>query len=181
MRTMTGLWAGLLLGMASLVASVTHAEDTVGPEAGEPVAVQVEDLKKELIRLNRDLFILEEDLLFPASTQVAVFLSVNSGQFLRLDNVKLKINGDVVAAHLYTERQNLALERGGMQRLYTGNLKTGQHEITAFVEGLGPNDRMVKQAATLTVEKDADVLALEIQISDQSSNYQPAVTLVEWE
>ena len=90
------------------------------------VAERVEDLKKKVIRLNRDLFILEEDLLFPASTRIAVFLSVDTGKFLELDAVKLKVNDEIVASHLYTERQVKALERGGRQRLYVGNLKTGR-------------------------------------------------------
>lgn len=174
------LTASLLLFLWSLVAIPSHAQEA-GPVDGEPVASQVESLKQDVIRLNRDLFILEEDLLFPASTQVAVFLSVSSGQFLKLDAVKLKIDGEVVAAHLYTDRQNRALERGGMQRLFTGNLKAGEHEITAFVEGVGPDNREYKQGATLQVSKSEERLALEIRIQDQESNYQPSVSLVEWE
>lgn len=145
------------------------------------VAENVESLKKKVIRLNRDLFILEEDLLFPASTQFAVFVSVDSGQFLKLDAIKLKVNGDVVASYLYTERQVKALERGGMQRLYVGNLKTGSHEVTAFVEGIGPDNRAYKQAATLDFEKDTGTAALEIRIQDRSSDYQPTVSIVAWE
>lgn len=145
------------------------------------VADQVEDLKKQVIRLNRDLFILEEDLLFPASTRFAVFLTLDTGRFLHLDAVKLKVDGEVVAAHLYTERQVRALQRGGMQRLYMGNLKTGSHEITAFVEGIGPDERPYKKAATLQFEKDTDTAALEIRIQDRSSDYQPDVSIVEWE
>ena len=98
-----------------------------------PVALSVEQLKKKVIELNRDLFILEEDLLFPANTQFAVFVSLDTGKFLQLDSMKLKVDGEIVAAHLYTERQIKSLQRGGMQRLYIGNLKTGEHDITAFV------------------------------------------------
>lgn len=146
-----------------------------------PIATQIEDLKKQVIELNRDLFILEEDLLFPASTQIAVFLSVDTGQFLRLDSVKLKVGEEIVAAHLYTDRQIRALERGGMQRLYVGNLKSGEHDITAFVEGVGPENREYKQAATRRVNKGTDVMALEVRVSDASSNYQPQVQILEWE
>lgn len=145
------------------------------------VAQSVESLKKQVIRLNRDLFILEEDLLFPASTQFAVFVSVDTGQFLKLDAVKLKVDGDVVASYLYTERQVQALERGGMQRLYVGNLKTGNHEVTAFVEGIGPDNRAYKQAATLDFEKGTGTAALEIRVQDRSSDYQPTVSIVAWD
>lgn len=169
------LAALMLLTGAAVAAEPDAAEDT------RAVAERVEDLKKKVIRLNRDLFILEEDLLFPASTQFAVFLSVDAGQFLKLDAVKLKVNGEIVASHLYTERQVTALERGGMQRLYMGNLKTGTHEVTAFVEGMGPDNRAYKQAATLAFDKGTETAALEIRIQDRSSDYQPVVSIVEWE
>lgn len=147
----------------------------------QPVALSVEELKKKVIRLNRDLFILEEDLLFPANTQFAVFLSLDTGEFMQLDTVKLKINDDIVATHLYTERQLKALQRGGMQRLYMGNLKTGEHEVTVFVEGMGPDQRAYKKAATMTLNKDTDQKAVEVRIQDQSADYHAHVSLVEWE
>lgn len=157
------------------------AQEEVQANDEESVALSIEELKKQVIGLNRDLFILEEDLLFPASTQFAVFLSLDTGKFLKLDSVKLKVNDDTVAAHLYTERQVKALQRGGMQRLHIGNLKTGSHEVTVFVEGIGPDNRPYKQAATLGFDKGTDTAALEVRIRDRSSNYQPEVAIVEWE
>ena len=145
-----------------------------------PVALSVEQLKKKIIELNRDLFILEEDLLFPANTQFAVFVSLDTGKFLQLDSMKLKVDGEIVAAHLYTERQIKSLQRGGMQRLYIGNLKTGEHEITAFVDGIGPDKHPYKIAVTTKIIKKTDIISLEIQISDQSSNFEPRIDIVEW-
>lgn len=170
----------LLAALVLLTSPAVFPEPATAKDS-KAVAERVQDLKKKVIRLNRDLFILEEDLLFPASTQFVVFLSVDTGKFLELDAVKLKVNGDVVAAHLYTERQSKALERGGMQRLYIGNLKTGAHEVTAFVEGIGPDNRAYKQAATLALEKGTETAALEIRIQDRSSDYEPMVSIVEWE
>ncbi len=157
------------------------AQEDVKADEEDSVAMSIEELKKQVIGLNRDLFILEEDLLFPASTQFAVFLSLDTGKFLKLDSVKLKVNDDTVAAHLYTARQVKALQRGGMQRLHIGNLKTGSHEVTVFVEGIGPDNRPYKQAATLDFDKGTDTAALEVRIRDRSSNYQPEVAIVEWE
>jgi len=172
----------LLAALTLILAAPAVAQTDPGAEENDTaVAEQVEALKKKVIRLNRDLFILEEDLLFPANTQVAVFLSVDAGKFLKLDAVKLKVNEEIVASHLYTERQVTALERGGMQRLYVGNLKTGVHQMTAFVEGIGPDQRPYKQAASLKFEKGTGTSALEIRIQDRSSNYQPSVSIVEWE
>jgi len=150
------------------------------PEETAPVALSVEELKKKVIELNRDLFILEEDLLFPANTQFAVFVSLDTGKFLQLDSMKLKVDGEIVAAHLYTERQIKSLQRGGMQRLYIGNLKTGAHEITAFVYGIGPDSAAYKKAVTTKIIKETDIKSLEIKIKDNSSNFEPSIEIVEW-
>lgn len=176
----------LMLLFCSAVVHVAHAESKADDATAEqtealPVAKSVEALKRQVIQLNRDLFILEEDLLFPANTQFAVYLSLNTGQFLQLDSVKLKVDDEIVAAHLYTERQIKALQRGGMQRLHLGNLKTGDHEVTVFVEGIGPDKRSYKHAASLNMNKGTDVKALEVRIQDQSANFQPTVEIVEWD
>ena len=84
---------------------------------------KVQSLKKEVMNLNRDLLVLEEELLFPTSTQVAVFLSIDVGNYFRLDSVQLKIDDKIVANHLYTQQEVDALGRGGVQRLYLGNVK----------------------------------------------------------
>jgi len=173
----TLLLCSLLVGLC--LRDAVAAEPVADTEA--PVAISVEELKKKVIATNRDLFILEEDLLFPASTQFAVYLSLDTGKFLQLDSVKLKVGDDIVASHLYTERQVRALQNGAMQRIHIGNLKTGSHEVTAFVEGIGPENRAYKQAATLTFDKGTETKALEIRIQDQSADYQPHVSIVEWE
>lgn len=164
--------------------TLTQETPTQMPEQGLPesqVSLSVEELKKQVIKLNRDLFILEEDLLFPANTQVVVYLSFSTGKFINLDSVTLKIDDEIVASHLYTDRQLKALKRGSMQRLYMGNLKTGEHEITAVLNGIGPNKEAYKLAASSKVVKDTDIKALEIRIEDQSSTYQPSVSVIEWE
>ena len=147
----------------------------------EQVSLSVEELKKQVIKLNRDLFILEEDLLFPANTQLVVYLSFSTGKFLDMDSISLKVDDEVVAAHLYTERQLKALQRGGMQRLYMGNLKTGEHEVTAILHGIGPNKEDYKLAASKRIEKGTELKALEIRIEDQSATYQPRISVLEWE
>jgi len=173
----------LIVFAYSTFAAAEPASESVITDDSEPksIAISVEDLKRQVIQLNRDLFILEEDLLFPANTQFAVYLSLDTGKFLRLDSTKLKVDDEIVAAHLYTERQIKALQRGGMQRLHLGNLKTGEHEVTVFVEGIGPNNRPYKHAASLMIDKGTDVKALEVRIRDESSTYQPSVDIVEWD
>ncbi|HEV8443094.1 MAG TPA: hypothetical protein VGQ27_06420, partial [Steroidobacteraceae bacterium] len=57
----------------------------------------VQDLKKDVVDLNKELFMLEEELLFPANTQVAVFVSMDIGEFFALDSLTLKIDNKEVA------------------------------------------------------------------------------------
>lgn len=142
---------------------------------------QLESLKQRVLELNRDLLILEEELLFPATTQVSVFLSMDVGKFFNLDSVKLMIDDQLVASHLYTEQQLDALFRGGVQRLYLGNLKSGAHEVSAIFVGIGPDGREYKRGARLAIEKDEDPKVLEIRINDATATMQPEFAIREWE
>ena len=172
-------WGNLLMLLALLAAAVLNS--LAQPLQAQPpeVAQKIEDLQKELIALNRDLYVLEEDLLFPSSTQVAVFLSMDVGEYFRLDAVELKLDDDSVTHYLYTARQVDALQRGGMQRLYVGNISQGQHELTAFFTGIGPENRPYKRAVNIAFEKDSDAKALELQIVDSTGSHQPEFLAVE--
>jgi hypothetical protein len=142
---------------------------------------QVQGLKKDVVDLNRDLFILEEELLFPANTQVAVFLAVDVGDFFALDSVQLKIDNKEVINYLYTPREVEALLKGGVQRLYLGNLKVGQHELVAFFNGKGPNERPYKRGASIKFEKGIGAKYLELKINDRQRKLQPEFEIKDWE
>lgn len=146
----------------------------------QPAATpQVENLKASVLNLNRDLLILEEELLYPPSNQVAVYLSMDLGQFFNLDAVKLEIDNKLVSSELYTDKQINALYRGGVQRLYVGNLKAGQHEISAFFTGRGPHQDY-KRGAKLVVTKTQTPLVLELKIIDSTAQLQPTFEIKEW-
>jgi hypothetical protein len=142
---------------------------------------EVQGLKKEVLDLNRDLFMLEEELLFPANTQVAVFLSLDVGTFFELDSVQVKLDNKEVANYLYTDREVEALNRGGVHRVFIGNLKTGKHELVAFFTGKGPHERDYKRGANLNFEKGVGAKYLELKISDRQSAQQPEFKVKEWE
>ena len=149
-------------------------------ENASELSEQLQQLKAEVLKLNRELFILEEDLLFPASTQVAIFVSVDIGKFFKLDSVEVKINEQEVAGFLYTDRQRIALEQGGIQKLYLGNLKTGVHQLTAIFIGLDNEGRSIKRAVNYTFTKEEDALMLELKLVDNTSNYRSEVVVEEW-
>ena len=163
---------------ATDTAVMTTAEKPTN-EPEQPLAIQIEALKKQLIKLNRDLFILEEELLFPANTQLSVLLAVDADETFSLDSVKLKIDDEVVTQYLYTDRQIHALKRGGVQRLYMGNLRAGEHELTAVFIGYGPNNREYKRAATLTFNKETGQKTIEVKISASEGSYQPEFSVIE--
>ena len=142
---------------------------------------QVQDLKKEVLNLNKELFILEEDLLFPANTQFSIFLSMDIGQLFDLDSVQINVDGKNISNHLYTQREINALKRGGVQRVYHGNIASGKHELVAFFTGKGPNKRAYKRGTTIEIEKTSSPLFVELKIIDNLSKQQPEFKTRVWE
>ena len=141
----------------------------------------VKNLKTEVLDLNRDLFMLEEELLFPANTQVAVFISMDIGSLFSLDSVQVQLNGKEVSNYLYTQRESDALLQGGVHRVYLGNLKVGEHELVAFFVGQGPHERDYKRGATMTFEKGIGAKFVELRISDRERKQQPEFVVREWD
>ncbi|HGX92389.1 MAG TPA: AraC family transcriptional regulator [Candidatus Tenderia sp.] len=171
------LWSTLSFASDSATETTVAAR---GEQAEQNLDHQIQDLKKEVLKLNRELFILEEELLFPSSTQVTVFVSLDVGKFFTLDSVQLKIDDKVVTNYLYTEQETNALRRGGIQRLYNGNLKTGTHELVAFFVGVGPMGRDYRRAATLTFDKALSPKFIELKIADDIVTQQPEFSITEW-
>ncbi|MEO7209287.1 MAG: hypothetical protein ABI145_21560, partial [Steroidobacteraceae bacterium] len=120
------------------------APDAPPPEL-KTLDQEVQGLKKDVIDLNKDLFVLQEELLFPANTQVALYISMDVGTFFALDSVTVKIDNKEVKNYLYTAREADALLKGGVQQIYLGNLKVGKHELVAFFAGKGPVERDYKR------------------------------------
>jgi len=142
---------------------------------------EVQGLKKDVIDLNKDLFVLEEELLFPANTQIALYVSMDVGAFFALDSVTVKIDNKEVKNYLYTAREADALLKGGVQQLYLGNLKVGRHELVAFFTGKGPAERDYKRGATISFDKGVGAKYLELKITDHVAKHQPEFTIKDWE
>jgi hypothetical protein len=171
-----------VLGVLALTAGLATAaeEPKTPPRDSQSLDTRIQSLKQEAMELNRDLLVLEEELLFPASTQVAVFVSVDVGTLFDLDSVQLKLDDSVVTNYLYTEREAQALHRGGVQRLYMGNLKTGRHELVAVFTGKGPHWRDYRRGTTLKFDKGTDPKYIELQIRDETRGQQPEFRVKEW-
>lgn len=187
MTTVMSRWMWVALLCLQGIASSVRADDAPAATAEsaatefKTVDQDVQTLKKQVLDLNRELFVLEEELLYPADTQVAVFVSMDVGVFFGLDTVTLKLDGKDVSNYLYTPRETQALLKGGVQRLYVGNLKVGDHELVAFFTGKGPNQIDYKRGATLKFNKSVGAKYLELKISDQKVKEQPEFIVKEWE
>ena len=142
---------------------------------------EVQSMKKEVIDLNKDLFVLQEELLFPANTQVAVYVSMDVGAFFALDSVTLKIDNKEVKNYLYTAREAQALLKGGVQEIYLGNLKVGRHELVACFTGKGPVEREYKRGATIMFDTGVGAKYLELKITDRVAKHQPEFKIKDWE
>ena len=159
------------------------AAAAAAPKDAPPTTLdaRIQDAKGDVIRLNRDLLVLEEELLFPANTQVALFVSMDVGKLFSLESVQIKLDDKVVSNHLYTPLEVQALHRGGVQRLYLGNLRTGDHELVAFFTGQGPHDRDYKRGATVKFEKGSEPKYIELQIQDSAGKLQPEFAVKVWQ
>jgi hypothetical protein len=193
-KTFTSACLALLLALpawaadppAPAAAASAPSAAASAPEAAAsapPVALdtRVQQLKAEVIRLNRDLLVLEEELLFPAGTQVALFVSMDVGKLFELESVQIKLDDKVIATHLYTPLEVQALHRGGVQRVFVGNLKAGKHQIAAFFTGRGPHERDYKRGTTLEFDKGTEPRYIELRIKDKLAKLQPEFEVKVWQ
>ena len=187
------MWKSLLTLLVAMAASVfalcATAQDKPAPT--KPVQVvatanaasldnRVQDLKTDVIKLNRDLLVLEEELLFPASTQVALFVSMDVGKLFELDSVQIKLDDKQVTNYLYTPLEAQALHRGGVQRAFVGNLRSGTHEVVATFTGKGPHDRDYKRGTTIKFDKGTEPKYIELRIKDSAGKLQPEFEVKVW-
>jgi len=171
------------LALSTLLCLGCAAQESAAPAAAAPETLdsRVQDLKGDVIELNRDLLVLEEELLFPANTQVVLFVSMDVGKMFDLDSVQVRLDDKPVASYLYTPAEVNALHRGAVQRLYLGNLRAGEHELVAFFTGGGPHLRDYKRAASVKFTKDTQAKYVELRIRDSMAKLQPEFDIKIWE
>ena len=136
---------------------------------------QVQEIKSDVLAIAADLGRLEERLLYPSNTHLAVFVSIEEGQKFRLDSMRIDIDGELATHYIYGFKELDALQRGGTQRIYTGNLPTGAHEMQVSISGKTPsgNDFESKRAFAFTKDVGPKLLGIELEGPD-------AIELGEW-
>jgi hypothetical protein len=159
----------LVVGLICLMNVSIYAEDITRDQI-KGLDEQVQDIKKDVIDLTAELSRLEEKLLFPSNTQVSVFISVNDGDSFRLDTVQVKLYNAVVAHHLYNFRELEALQKGGVQKIYVGNVKTGDHELVVSFAGKAPAGGDLQRSATYKLNKDVGPKFVEVKIAGSAGS-----------
>jgi archaellum component FlaG (FlaF/FlaG flagellin family) len=137
------------LALALLLAAAgapPGAAQEVGKAEMRSLDEQVQEIKSDVLGIAAELGQLEEKLLYPSNTQVAVFVSLAEGETFRLDSVQVQIDGEPVAHHIYSFKELEALQKGGVQRIYTGNVASGEHRVDVAIAGKhGGSDVSAKQ------------------------------------
>ena len=139
---------------------------------------QVQEIKSDVLTIARDLALLEERLLYPSNTQLSVFVEMGAEDAFRLDAVRIEIDGNAVAHHIYTFKELEALQGGGVQRIYTGNVPTGSHELTVAVNGKRSNGDDFVSSETFSISKGIDPKIVGLTLAEQSGG--ASINLGNW-
>ncbi|MCP4037156.1 MAG: hypothetical protein GY733_09490 [bacterium] len=128
---------------------------------------QVQEIKSDVLGIAAELRRLEEKLLFPSNTQVAVFVSMPTDQSFRLDSIDLQIDGEPVAHHIYSFKELEALQNGGVQRLFIGNVAAGTHELDVEVAGKLPGGGVVTRVEHFRFDKEVEPKLVELSLGQR--------------
>lgn len=129
---------------------------------------QVQEVKSDVLAISAELSQLEEKLLYPSDTHFAVFVQLAKGETLRLDSVDVSIDGQPAAHYIYSFKELEALQKGGVQRLHTGNVTSGQHQLAVTVAGKLANGDEYRRSETLAFNKDIKPKLLGLTVSSES-------------
>jgi len=154
----------MMVILACGVAAPSVAQDISGDDM-RSLNGQVQEIKSDVLSIASELSNLEERLLYPSGTQLALFVSIPENETFRLDAVQIEINGELATHHIYSFKELEALQKGGVQRIYTGNVATGDHELTVTMIGKLDNGEDLKASDSFTFAKDVEPKALGITLA----------------
>ena len=140
---------------------------------------QVQEIKSDVLDIASELGNLEERLLYPSHTQIALFVSMAKGESFRLDAVQVEINGEMAAHHIYSFQELEALKKGGVQKVYTGNIVTGDHELRVTMLGKRDNGEDFNQSESFSFNKNVKPKSLGITLAGPGSG-QSGIRVGDW-
>jgi len=140
---------------------------------------QIQEIKSDSLRISAELSQLEEKLLYPSGTQVAIFVELAKGDTMRLDAVRLQIDGQLVAHYIYSAKELQALRKGGVQRIYVGNVATGDHKLDVLVDGKLEGGADFSRTGQFTFRKEVKPKMVGLTLSGPQSGNTP-IKLGDW-
>ena len=140
---------------------------------------QIQDIKSDSLRMAAELSQLEEKLLYPSGTEVAIFVQLAKGDTMRLDAVRLQIDGQLVAHYIYSAKELQALRKGGVQRIYVGNVATGDHKLDVLVDGKIEGGADFSRSGQFTFHKEAKPKLVGLTLAGPRSGDTP-IALGNW-
>jgi hypothetical protein len=140
---------------------------------------EVQQIKSDVLGIAAELNQLEEKLLYPSGTQVAIFIALAKGDQMRLDAVRLQIDGQLVAHYIYSFKELEALRKGGVQRIYVGNVATGDHKLEVVVDGKLEGGADFSRTESFTFRKEVKPKLLGLTVAGPGSGNTP-IALGEW-
>ena len=156
------------LGIALLVwVAVPDAGHADSQDSMQGLDEQVQEIRSDVLAIATELQQLEEKLLYPSDTQVAVFVSITESDALELDSVQIRIDGEAVAHHIYEFKELEALRKGGVQRIYTGNLPTGEHQLEVSTAGTLPGGSEFEESQSFSFRKKVEPKVLDLAFAGQ--------------
>lgn len=165
------------LALFGLGSGLGHAQQADDRQQMRGLDEQVQEIKSDVLGIAEELSRLEEKLLYPSGTQVAVFVDLADGDAMRLDAVRLQIDGQLVAHYIYSAKELEALRKGGVQRLYVGNVATGEHPIEVLVDGKLANGEDFSHTGQFTVRKGVKPKLVSLTLAGSGAT---PITFGEW-
>ena len=155
----------IILGFSIVFLSfATYGQDKT-KEQLKGLDEQVQEIKSEVLSIAADLNLLEERLIYPSNTQISVFVSMEKNETFRLDSIEVMIEGKPVAYHIYTFKELEALQKGGVQRIYTGNIRSGKHDLQVSMMGKSAGGNDLEKTESYMVTKDVGPEIVEIRLA----------------
>ncbi|MBW2542621.1 MAG: hypothetical protein JRF15_11065 [Deltaproteobacteria bacterium] len=167
-----------LLLLASAGGAVAETQ-SVTKEQMQSLDEQIQEIKSDALDIAAELSGLEEKLLYPSNTQVAVFVSLSERENFRLDSVQIQIDGERVAHYIYSFKELEALEKGGVQRIYTGNISTGEHQLDVSIAGKSSGGKELEASESFSFRKDVEPKLVAITLAGQEFG-EPRIELGGW-
>jgi hypothetical protein len=157
--------SGALVALVALIGALPALAGDDAQLEMRSLDEQVQEVKSEVLSIATDLDRLEERLLYPSNTQVAVFVSLAEGEAFRLDSVQIQIDGEPVARHVYSFKELEALRKGGVQRIYTGNVSAGDHRIEVSIAGKSASGEDFSSSQSFGFSKSVEPKLVELKLA----------------